>query len=330
MNGNGGSSIDDSGTDDGGHEHAATWWVPSTEGVRVAVHDLGGDGPPALLAHATGFAGRMWEPVAAALAGHHCFAFDARAHGRTITPPTAARTWPAVAQDLLAALDAVGLRTATSGPIAAAGHSMGASALLLAELARPGSFASLYCYEPVTSPAGQATDPTGADLQDESLARATLRRRPGFASVQHARDNFAAKEPFSLFHAPSLEAYLRHCFRPLQDGDVGTERDMGLAGNPAAVTLCCERQDESAFYVQGRYHGLYERVGHIGCPVVVGAGAPRDGAPSNFAAEVARRLPRGRLLTYEDLGHFGPQQAPDRIASDILTAWRMAPPLEHP
>ena len=41
--------------------------VPSTDGVALALHDLGGEGPPVLLCHPTGFLGMTWAPVGAAL-----------------------------------------------------------------------------------------------------------------------------------------------------------------------------------------------------------------------------------------------------------------------
>ena len=37
--------------------------VPSTDGVRIAVHDLGGTGSALLVSHATGFHGRCYIPV---------------------------------------------------------------------------------------------------------------------------------------------------------------------------------------------------------------------------------------------------------------------------
>ena len=37
--------------------------VDSTDGVVLALHDLGVDGPPLLLCHATGFHGRVWAPL---------------------------------------------------------------------------------------------------------------------------------------------------------------------------------------------------------------------------------------------------------------------------
>ena len=50
---------------------------PSTDGVEVAAYDLGGKGPPLLLAHATGFHAHVFVPLAGRLAGRfHCFAFD--------------------------------------------------------------------------------------------------------------------------------------------------------------------------------------------------------------------------------------------------------------
>lgn len=280
---------------------AADRWVDSTDGVAVALHDLGGDGPPLLLAHATGFAGRIWEPVRAHLPGWHCLAFDARGHGASRTPETADLSWLRVADDVLAAVDAFGLQGCV-----AAGHSMGAAALLLAELARPGTFRALYCYEPVTSPID-----TDEPLRDHVLAEMTLRRRDRFPSRDAARANFAAKPPFDACTPDSLDAYLDQCW-------VRT----GNPAEPDERTLACRRDDESTFYRLGRAHGLYERLGGVACPVVVAAGVVEPGAPSSFAARVVERLPQAQLMRYDDLGHFGPQQDPARIAADLDAALR--------
>jgi len=50
---------------------------------RLACHDWGGDGPPVLLAHATGLHGLVWRPVAERLvdSGRHVWSFDFRGHG---------------------------------------------------------------------------------------------------------------------------------------------------------------------------------------------------------------------------------------------------------
>ena len=61
--------------------------VSSTKGVTLAVHDLGGEGPPFLIAHATGMCGRAYEPLAAVLAPHfHVHAIDFRATAIRASP----------------------------------------------------------------------------------------------------------------------------------------------------------------------------------------------------------------------------------------------------
>lgn len=274
----------------------------STDGVLVALHDLGGEGPPLLLAHATGFAGRMWEPVVEHLGDHHCYAFDARAHGRSSTPAGPSRSWHGVAADVVAAVDALGI-----AGCAAAGHSMGAAALLLASLQRPGLFSALYCFEPVTAPAD-----TDVELHDLVLAEVTLRRRDRFPSPEAARATFASKPPFDACTAASLDAYLRHCWVPAGDGS-------------GDIVLACAKTDESAFYREGRHHGLWERLTEIDIPVVVASGRAEPGAPSMFAPDVARLLPRSRFELEERLGHFGPQQDPASVAAGIRRALAQPP-----
>ena len=104
-------------------------FVTTPDGNRVAVHDLGGSGPPLLLAHATGFHGMVWAPVAARLAEHfRCISFDERGHGDSDPAPGGDYDWNGFATDALAVVDALGL-----GPeLVAAGHSCGGALLLLA------------------------------------------------------------------------------------------------------------------------------------------------------------------------------------------------------
>ena len=45
----------------------------SSDGVELAIHDLGGEGPPLLFVHATGFHGRCYTRVAEQLGDiRHC------------------------------------------------------------------------------------------------------------------------------------------------------------------------------------------------------------------------------------------------------------------
>lgn len=204
----------------------------SGDGARVAVYDFGGPvgAPPLLLAHATGFPARTWLPVVAGLRDRfRCYAFDERAHGDSPGPPPEAGPqwfdWHRFADDALAVVDHLGL----DAPFAV-GHSCGGALLLLAEMARPGTFRSIYCFEPVVPPIDDPpTEPVGSPLADGAR-----RRREEFDSFDAALANFAAKPPMSGFAPEALEAYVRYGFKPVyagaSDAHAGDEARAGKRG----------------------------------------------------------------------------------------------------
>jgi pimeloyl-ACP methyl ester carboxylesterase len=267
--------------------------VPSTDGVTLALHDLGGDGPPLLLCHPTGFHGLTWAPVAGALAGvAHCWALDFRGHGDSSRPASGSYDWHGPADDVRAVIDHLGLED-----VRAVGHSMGGAALVLAEQARPGTMAALWLYEPIVFPQLDGGGVPGTN----PLAAAARRRKAWFPSRAAARENYASKPPLGAFRADALDAYVDHGFRDAPDG---------------GVELKCAPEIEAAVFEMGGGHGAFARLGEVACPVTVVASG--DGAPPSWAAaHVAEALPHGRLVTMDDLTHFGPMEDPDGVAAAI-------------
>jgi pimeloyl-ACP methyl ester carboxylesterase len=284
--------------------------VRSSGGVDLAVHDLGGDGPPLLLAHATGFHGRVWGPCAARLP-FRCWAPDLRGHGASPLPLSAFTggtgaagsgpagqpdeallAWDRFADDVLAVVDALD----TGAPLLAAGHSKGGAALLLVEQRRPGTFAALYLYEPVVFPPGMI-----AARPDNPLAAGAARRRRRFDSFEAAIANYAAKPPLDALDPAALDAYVRFGFVEQDDG---------------TVELACPPEVESAVFRQGMHHQAFAHLGEVACPVTVATGAAVPG-PALAAPAVAAALPHGELARHDDLGHFGPLEDPAGIAADL-------------
>ena len=270
--------------------------IPTVDGVEIEVHDLGGDGPPLLLCHATGFHGLVWEPLASRLDGFHRWSMDMRAHGDSTTSSTRPMDWYGFADDILCVVDALEL----DHPFAV-GHSKGAASLLLAEEARPGTFRALWLYEPVVVP----TEFVGEPSTDNPLSAGALRRRDTFASRDEAFDNYAAKPPFSTLHPEVLRHYVDHGFEDRPDG---------------TVALKCAPADEAQVYAHGLSHRAFASLGDVRCPTTIAVGR-EDAPPAVFARAIAEALPEGRLASFPDLGHFGPLEEPARIAAVVREAF---------
>lgn len=272
--------------------------VPSSHGVTVALHDLGGAGPPVLLCHPTGFLALTWAPLAAELAGvAHCLALDFRGHGDSTVPASGDLAWSGMADDVLAVVDHLGLTG-----VRAAGHSMGGAALLLAEQARPGTFSALWLFEPIVIP----PTPTGSlDLRPDPMAEAAARRRPRFPDRDAAYANFAGKPPLAVLDPAALRAYVDHGMRDVPEGE--------------GVELKCRPEVEAAVFQAARRADAFTGLGAVRCPVTVAVSGD-GGGPAQLAGLVAERLPRGRLEHHPDLSHFGPMEAPAVMAAAVSAA----------
>jgi pimeloyl-ACP methyl ester carboxylesterase len=283
--------------------------IESSGGVRIALHDLGGPksniGAPVLLfSHATGFHGRVFEPMASLLNEQfRCVALDLRGHGVSELPPTAGLAWSGMADDVLAALDDDRFPV---GPLHGIGHSMGGAALVLAAARRPDAFRSLWLYEPVVVPAEDPSLPEG----DNPMSEAAARRRDSFDSLDRAYDNYRSKPPLDQLHPGALRAYVDGGFSSSPDG---------------SVTLRCRPSTEAEVFRQAAASGAWGIVAALELPVAVVTGRSEEFGPAAFAPAVAQALSGGTLVTRPHLGHFGPLEDPAAMAEDV-SAWVRAHP----
>ncbi|WP_436795351.1 alpha/beta fold hydrolase [Actinospongicola halichondriae] len=268
--------------------------VPSTDGVRLAVHDLSDDptGRPLLLCHATGFHGRVWRALAAELPDRRCLALDFRGYGDS-TEQEGELRWEGFADDVLAVIDHLGLVD-----VQAVGHSKGGAALLLAEIARPGTFDRLVCFEPIVfPPAPEGAMPAG----ENPLATMTRRRREHFDSFEEAIERFGSKPPLGSLRSDVLDDYVRHGFRPNDDG---------------GITLKARREHEARTYDTGSQHGAFAHLSEVACPVEIVHGGD-GGFPAVAAPQIADALPDATLVDLSSLGHFGPLEDPVAFAAVV-------------
>lgn len=268
--------------------------VASTDGVHVAVHDLGGTGDTLLMSHATGFHALTWTPVARHLTHRFsCRALDYRGHGDTAAPADWTVDWHGYGDDAVAVAEALREPRGLLG----IGHSMGGACLLMAAHRDPTLFRGLVVFEPIVF---RPVDVSDLGDSGNPLAAGARRRRPSFPSFDDAIANYAAKPPMAAFTPDALHAYVHGGFALGEDGH---------------VHLKCRPEHEAATFEMGHGHRTWDVLGEITVPVWVIAGRPQPGQPSSAAAPIAERLPHGKYLQFDHMDHFGPMTHPAEIAS---------------
>lgn len=266
--------------------------------MEIATWDLGGSGAPVLLAHATGLHAWTWLGVAAVLGEtHKVWALDQRGHGTSGHPPDRTyRDWSRFALDILAVVDALELASP-----AGVGHSLGGGALMLAEQRRPGTFAALWCYEPIVIPPGGGAVRAG----NSNLAAISRRRRDRFDSRRAALDNFAAKPPFDRVAPGVLEAYVEH----------------GFCDDPGGgVRLALSGAEEATVYEGAPVHDAWDHLPAMRLPVTVAGSAEGVAGPVALVEDLAGRIPGATVERFAGLSHFGPLEDPRRVGLAVAAA----------
>jgi pimeloyl-ACP methyl ester carboxylesterase len=267
-----------------------------SDGEHGVLHDFGGDGPPVLLTHGNGLNAGMWTTALPVLQGHRrCFGLDFRGHGasRVITPPLDVDRSHLVAEVLHAAT------TIDQGPIDAVGHSLGGATLLRAELEKPGTFRTLWVFEPVMIPEGYERPD-----EDHPLVLAAKRRRNEFPSLESFVERLRSKPPYS------------EC----EDDAVWGYATLGTQETPTGVSLTCSGDTEARIYGTGTVTD-FPGLNSIKTPTAVARGelvGTGNELPAAMAEPIASHLGEGKLLKMDGLTHFGPMEDGSRVGEAIL------------
>lgn len=257
----------------------------------IAVHTLAGEGDQVLLiAHATGFLGKVYQAFARELPSDlRVVALDFRGHGDSATPDNEDDfAWALMADDLARVIEHVG-----ADSLHGFGHSMGGATVLEVERRAPGTFASAFVFEPIIPPGRFTAD------GESPLSKAARGRLRTFPSRGDALVRYSSKPPLGLFRADVLHDYVVHGFEDSEDG----------------VSLKCLPESEASTFAHAGEIAL-DSLPEIDLDVVV-AKSGDGGLPAKLADTVAEQLPNGRLLEFSAITHFGPLQDPITVAEAV-------------
>ncbi|HEY0106045.1 MAG TPA: alpha/beta hydrolase [Rhizomicrobium sp.] len=259
-----------------------------------------------IFSHANGFNASTYKSLLQPLSGEfRIIAPDMRGHGETTLPTDSGLLpgWRAYRDDLLALLDRLAVK-----PDVLAGHSLGASATLLAAATRPDIANALVLAEPV-----MATDATawkawvgrllGRSDKVVPLVAMTLKRRDWFTSREDAAKGFVGRGAFRNWPAAMVADYVETGLTPEGDG----------------FRLACRPQWEAANYAVYPFH--MDRLGSlIPMAVTILTGTVHSAAAEPVLDGFVHRHGRTRLLPVEGASHFLPMEHPDLVRAEIRRA----------
>lgn len=238
---------------------------------------------PVYFAHATSFCGAVWRPIVDLLERVDTLTCDFPGHGQgeQLELPV---HWRRFGEHVLSETRPGGVGV---------GHSMGACALVMAQLEDPDRFSFLVLIEPIIFPG-----PHGR--LEHPLSQVAAKRKASFESRQAALENFKSRSAFANWHPTALQGYV----------------SCGLVGE-GPVELACSPEVEADIYRASNDHDTWERLSEVEVPVLLLSGADSDTIAPDFAREQARRLPSAGVEIVPDAGHFLPMERPDLVADRI-------------
>lgn len=270
------------------------------------IEELGGAGPPLLLAPANGFPPGTYLPAFAPLRDRYrLLALPPRPLWPGIgPPPDESGDWNILADDILRSLNHHQVE-----PALAIGHSFGAVALILAAAREPDRFLGLALLDVTVMTRERMADVAslrryGLEIRTP-LIRGALNRRDRFASLDEAFEFWRGKSLFADWSDDALQCYAEAVL--VRDHDGYSLRWSGAW---------------EAWYYRSYHTTTWEAVDRLprNLPLLVVRGGLSDTFSAEAAEGLLRASPSARLITLPDHGHLFPQSAPAQTL-DAVEPW---------
>lgn len=254
--------------------------------------------------HGTGFVAEVWDDVARELAADYTvYALDRRGHGESHKPAADRYHFQDFAEDVCAAIEALGLSN-----IYGIGHSAGATDLLLAAKLRPDRFTRLFVMEPtVMDP--RATRAGGLSEFATGAVQGVLRRQAEFESTEAVFQRYQSAPAFANWTSSSLRAYIRHGFAEQQDGRVQLRCTPELES--AILRPIFEAMEQ--VYTGDTRGSPFAWLSEIACPVRVATAEKSWAIYKEMAARAVALMPAASQWKFEGIGHCVGQEAPEQL-----------------
>jgi pimeloyl-ACP methyl ester carboxylesterase len=274
-----------------------------TGDARLHYVDWGGDGLPLVLAHATGFHARLWDPYAESLrARFRIIAYDQAGHGDS-SVPSHGMDWSRLAEDLHALI-----RTLQIEGCYAAGHSSGGAAVAVCAASHPGSIRRAALIDPVLRDGG-----AGHRIGDvpNPMADRTRRRRAVWESPHQFEEAMRRREAFGRWRPEFISLYAHHGLRRRADHH---------------YELKCSPSVEAEMYEQASRFNPWPALSRLAVPsLLLRAVAPEQNVRGIVSPGAAARIPMCVEQRIES-SHFVPMEQPEQVLAAMENFFAGATP----
>jgi len=253
-----------------------------------------------VFSHANSFNALTYRTILAPAAQTlRILAYDLRGHGATELPTAieGRHDWSDFAQDLVALLDALDLRG-----VVLAGHSMGATATLMAAAEAADRVRAVALFEPVIMPPEIAGLPETGEPGISRVTEAALRRRRSFASVEAALETFVGRGVFETWPREMVADYVEGGLRRLPDG---------------TYELACTPEWEASNY-RTQTHDMWDALERAPRPIRILRGSTWSSAQLGSGEERLTADGSVQIETIAGTGHFIPMDRPDVVTATLL------------
>ena len=262
-----------------------------SDGATLRYLDWGGDGPPLILIHATGFLAALWRPIAERLSARfRVVAMDQRGHGESDKPADGYR-FDVFADDLQRLIEALELES----PIAA-GHSSGGTTIVVHAARHPGVIRRAVLIEPIL-PSPAWYDDSRTDRTPNTMAERARKRRAVWPSRDELFDAYRTRPAFQTWQEETLRLYVDEGTRSRDDGQ---------------VELLCPPELEAQYFDAVTQVDSPSLLSKLICPTLVLWGTESD-MRERTAGIIAEGLPTAHTVVVPETTHFLPQERPDEV-----------------
>ena len=268
--------------------------------MEIEFLDYGGDGPPLLMLHATGFMPWLWHPIARDLSRTYRVIAPYLCNYRCVDSDKAWLGWRDLGGDIKLLCDRLQLER----PLLV-GHSMGAAVATLAHTLHGLPVEKMVLIEPIFLP--QEMYGLQIAAEQHPMAAKAIKRRNSWRDREEVRDDWRGKPFFQSWDEEVLSLYIEHGI---------------TANNGDGVSLTCPPGREAALFMGSLQHDPWPELAKVEGPVLVVEGERSENKPFIDLKRIASLIPEGAYLEVEGAGHLVPMERPSETARILQTFYR--------